>query len=292
MTRDRWTQPARVACGLLFLAMVPIGAAKAEDLPSAALPAELSRVLTDYETAWQRRDARALSELFAEDGFVLPRDAPPARGRANIEAHYRGQGGPLSLRALHFAMEGSTGFIIGGYASGRAEPDIGKFTLTLRRANDGRWLIVSDMDSGNSPPRRSLSPALVAVSVRELAPMLAWYRDTLGYAVKAEQAWPEHHVKTAIVSREGFDVELIERQGSIPLTRCLPSPGDVVLVNGFKKLALSVPDLDGWYSALKERRVTFVYPDIRTTGLGERYVMVEDPEGNVLQFFDEATRRH
>ena len=27
--------------------------------------------------------------------------------------------------------------------------DIGKFTLTLRKNQDGRWLIVSDMDSPN-----------------------------------------------------------------------------------------------------------------------------------------------
>jgi len=26
---------------------------------------------------------------------------------------------------------------------------IGKFTLTLRKSADGRWLIMSDMDSGN-----------------------------------------------------------------------------------------------------------------------------------------------
>jgi ketosteroid isomerase-like protein len=31
--------------------------------------------------------------------------------------------------------------------------DVGKFTLTLRKGADGRWLIVSDMDNGNRPSR-------------------------------------------------------------------------------------------------------------------------------------------
>ncbi len=121
--------------------------------PSVELPPALARVLTDYEAAWGKRDARALAALFAEDGFVLSSGVPPVRGRARIAAHYRGRGGPLALRALAYATEGSVGYIIGGFARRHGDPDIGKFTLTLRRVADGRWLIMSDMDNGNSRPR-------------------------------------------------------------------------------------------------------------------------------------------
>jgi ketosteroid isomerase-like protein len=127
-------------------------AVAADDLRGVALPEALDRVLTDYETAWQSRDASALAALFAEDGFVLSNGVPAVRGRAAIEKHYAGQGGPLSLRAFAFATEGATGYIIGGFARRKGEPDIGKFTLTLRRDASGRWLIVSDMDNGNSRP--------------------------------------------------------------------------------------------------------------------------------------------
>ena len=121
--------------------------------PSVELPPALARVLTDYEVAWGNKDASALAALFAEDGFVLSSGVPPVRGRARIAAHYRGRGGPLALRALAYATEGSVGYIIGGFARRRGDPDIGKFTLTLRRDADGRWLIMSDMDNGNSRPR-------------------------------------------------------------------------------------------------------------------------------------------
>ena len=123
--------------------------------PTISLPPELARVLTDYETAWQNRDAAALARLFAEDGFVLPNGAPPVRGRAAIERQYAGSGGPLALRAFAFAADGATGYILGGYAGRKGEPDDGKFTLTLRRDAGGRWLIVSDMDNSNRrpPPR-------------------------------------------------------------------------------------------------------------------------------------------
>ena len=122
-------------------------------LPSVTLPAPLARVLTDYEEAWARKDAAALAVLFAEDGFVLSSGAPPVRGRAAIERHYAGQGGPLALRALAYSTQGSIGFIIGGFARVKGEPDIGKFTLTLVKDAGGRWLIQSDMDNGNARSR-------------------------------------------------------------------------------------------------------------------------------------------
>ncbi len=117
---------------------------------SVALPPKLTRVLTDYEAGWKAGDATALSRLFAEDGFVLPEGRAPVRGRSAIQKLYAGPGSPLSLRAFAYAMHGDVGYIIGGYSSESGKPDEGKFTLTLRKGRDGRWLIVSDMDNSNS----------------------------------------------------------------------------------------------------------------------------------------------
>lgn len=121
--------------------------------PSVKLPPELARVLTDYETSWRKGDAPALAQLFDENGFVLSSGRPPVRGRAAIQKAYTGPGGPLVLRAIAFATEGQIGYIIGGFARQAGDPDIGKFTLTLHRAGDGRWLIMSDMDNSNGPSR-------------------------------------------------------------------------------------------------------------------------------------------
>lgn len=118
--------------------------------PSVELPEDLARVLTDYETAWLRGDETALAQLFTEDGFVLSPRTPPVRGRGRIKEHYAGDGSTLLLRAIAYATEGSVGYIIGGYRY-RDGPDVGTFTLTLRRAPDGRWLIFSDMDNSNRP---------------------------------------------------------------------------------------------------------------------------------------------
>ena len=122
-----------------------------------ALPAELDRVLRDYERAWRVGDAAALAALFVSDGFILQPGRAPVRGRTAIQAAYRGQGGgPLRLWALGYAADGAVGYIVGAYGYGDALTAQGKFTLTLRRAPDGRWMIFSDMD--NEGPRQRTTP--------------------------------------------------------------------------------------------------------------------------------------
>jgi ketosteroid isomerase-like protein len=116
--------------------------------PSVELPPELARVLTDYEVAWRNKDENALADLFAEDGFVLSGGTPPVRGRSAIKQQYKDAGGALSLRALAWSTDGDTGYIIGAFSRAKGEKDVGKFTLTLVEEN-GRWLIMSDMDNSN-----------------------------------------------------------------------------------------------------------------------------------------------
>lgn len=116
------------------------------------LPADLARVLRDYERHFLAGDAAALASLFTEDGWVLSPGRPPRRGRAAIADHYRDSRGPLKLRALAFEADARVGYIVGGWRLGEATEDEGKFTLTLRRM-DGRWLIASDMDNRNAPDR-------------------------------------------------------------------------------------------------------------------------------------------
>ena len=134
--------------------------AKSPELSSVALPPELDRVLRDYERAWRAGDAGAIASLFAEDGILLQSSRPPIRGRAAIQANYHGQkGSPLRLRAFAFTSGDSIAYILGGYTYGNKQGDIGKFTLTLRRAPGESWLIYSDMDNMNTEPLQQSSPS-------------------------------------------------------------------------------------------------------------------------------------
>jgi ketosteroid isomerase-like protein len=148
--------PARVAAlvrrSALFVCLLAAGVPDLraqEPLPSVALPPELDRVLRDYERAWSARDMEAVAALFAGDAVAMKRGQPPARGREAVADAYRGQGGPLYLRALDYSYADSVGFIIGAYRGREDGPDDGKFVLALRRRADGMWMIVVDMDNSN-----------------------------------------------------------------------------------------------------------------------------------------------
>lgn len=142
----------------LFMAMAP-AATWAQALPTVDLPPDIGRVLADYSRAWAANDAEALSRLFAPDGMALPNGQPPARGAESIRKVYsQGAGVPLALRAMAFATSGDLAYVIGGFGPAADKPDFGKFTLVLRRAAEGRWLIVSDMDNSNVPVQ-PVSPA-------------------------------------------------------------------------------------------------------------------------------------
>ena len=114
--------------------------------PSVELPDELDRVLRDYEAHWGAGEADALAELFVEEGLIVR--GGWIRGRDAIRRAYQTASGPLRLRAIEFAADGSVGYIVGAYGYGDEQPveDRGLFVLTLQRGASGRWLIVSDMD--------------------------------------------------------------------------------------------------------------------------------------------------
>jgi len=73
------------------------------------------------------------------------------RGREAIEAQYaKTSGGNLRLRALAYSTADTVGYIIGAYRYDRAESDVGKFILALKRERGGPWLIAADIDNGNT----------------------------------------------------------------------------------------------------------------------------------------------
>ena len=114
-------------------------------LPSMDLPAELDKILRNYETAWAAGNPEALAQLFAEDGFVLSGGKQPIRGRADIRNHYSNASGLLLLRAFAYEIGENLGYIFGAYTYAEGT-DQGKFVLTLKKVGE-EWLITSDQDN-------------------------------------------------------------------------------------------------------------------------------------------------
>jgi ketosteroid isomerase-like protein len=130
----------------------PSQRAAPDPLPSVELPAELDRVLRDYERHWRAGEAEALVALFTGDGFVARRGGW-VRGREALREGLQGTSSDLRLRAVAYAADGDVGYIVGAYGYGDQPgiPDRGMFVLALRRDGEGRWLIAADLDGAIRP---------------------------------------------------------------------------------------------------------------------------------------------
>jgi uncharacterized protein (TIGR02246 family) len=146
----------QLSVALLSIALLPAAVraqtpAEPPPLPSITLPAELNRVLRDYERLWRAGDEAGLAAIFTEDGFV-PGRTGWWRGRDAIRGAYQTASGELNLRALAYATSDTVGYIIGAfrYGTDASAADNGKFVLALRRATrTSPWLIAADLDSAN-----------------------------------------------------------------------------------------------------------------------------------------------
>jgi len=113
--------------------------------PFTADEVEVAKVLTEYQEAYNRRDAAALADLFAEDGRLLPPNRKMVVGKEAIFRFWRERlGAELSLKTLERRVGGDVAFVIGTYFL-RGAADTGKFTVCLKRDRDGPWRIASDM---------------------------------------------------------------------------------------------------------------------------------------------------
>ncbi len=123
-----------------------------DPLPTVELPPALARVLLEYEQHWRAGDAEALVGLFTEDGFVA-RHGGWIRGREGLREALRRTSSDLRLRAVEYAVDGNVGYVIGAYGYGDQPgiPDRGMFILTLRKGQDGRWLVAADLDGAIRP---------------------------------------------------------------------------------------------------------------------------------------------
>ena len=142
-------------CLSLLLSTVVIGAPAAAggqaqqppaQLPSITLPPELDRVLREYEVAWRSGDAPALAQLFADRRVVMTNSGRAVMGRDAVRQMYSGGSGPLTLRAMAYAVDDTVAHIIGAYRVRPGEEDSGTFVLALVRPPGGKWLITADMD--------------------------------------------------------------------------------------------------------------------------------------------------
>ena len=159
------------------------------------------------------------------------------------------------------------------------------------RANPGVATASGPLDEKPDRDRAvaSAHPYLVSASVANLDTAVRWYTEVLGFREVRRLNLPEHALRISFVELSGFRLELIESKGSVSLSSIqskFPEVSDRAKVQGFGKLAFTVASIETLATWLKSQKVSFVRDVTLDQETGEKWLIIEDMDGNWLQFFE------
>jgi catechol 2,3-dioxygenase-like lactoylglutathione lyase family enzyme len=136
------------------------------------------------------------------------------------------------------------------------------------------------------PVFRAVDGAFGAITVPDLDASANWYAEKLGLrVVKNHVLRADYKAAVTILQGNGFAVELIWLDDSVPLSSIDPKLKGPQNVHGLLKAGLFVNDLDDTLSALKSRNVTMAFQMFYDKSMDCRTFAIRDNNGNILQFF-------
>jgi catechol 2,3-dioxygenase-like lactoylglutathione lyase family enzyme len=133
-------------------------------------------------------------------------------------------------------------------------------------------------------PPRGLRPYLVAVSVASLEESTAWYQRVLGLRIVEKKDFPQQGLKIAFLESQGFRLELVDLKGSVSAGSCADVSNPAAL-RGFGKYAFQVDALEDVVVSLQKSGVAILHDFRKSATAGDQSVIIKDPDGNWLQFF-------
>lgn len=146
-----------------------------------------------------------------------------------------------------------------------------------------------DLKSETQEPLATVRPYLVSLSVANLDVSVRWYCEMLGFRETRRLNTLAASLRISFLELNGFRLELIEFKDSVSLAAIrskFPVVDDRARVQGFGKLAFAVTSVGELAASLKSKKVKFARDVTKDKDTGERWFIIEDVDGNWLQFFE------
>jgi methylmalonyl-CoA/ethylmalonyl-CoA epimerase len=135
----------------------------------------------------------------------------------------------------------------------------------------------------------NLRPHHVGISVSDMQRSLDWYRNILGFHLRASTSIEESDLKIAYISNGVFEIELFERRGSWRIPTRDTDVLESFTAQGYKHFAFEVKDVDATWSTLQSKDLDLVSEPTTNTDLGVRYCFIRDPDGILIEFLTRIT---
>lgn len=219
--------------------------------------------------------------VFARAGDLDPRAADPDLREGIVKLSFR----TADIRSLTGTLrQKGAAFLV----DVTRDPSFGD-TFNLFKDPDGNIL---QLFQPPAPRARRLGnrlqPGLFALIVADLDASVAWYTRHLGFRVERRVESAEAGVRVAFLDLDGFTLELISKRGSVSLKALEKASKPPRPVRGYLKLGFLARDLGRWAHRFEAAGIALKVPITLDKPTGTRYFLVEDNEGNCLQFFEKV----
>jgi len=151
-------------------------------------------------------------------------------------------------------------------------------TISNARILDSQSVIDSDS---------TFRPYLIAIVVVNVENTAAWYKDKLNFDIIRKMEFPEYDSLKIIHMKFGeVELELIQKKTSFTIKKYVPDYNGFANapLQGIAKIAFYIHDVNTLANKLKSMDVKFLVKPYDDKDFGVRSFIIEDIDGNILQF--------
>lgn len=132
----------------------------------------------------------------------------------------------------------------------------------------------------------SPQPYFTALMVQNIDTSTQWYSSVLGFEVINQTAMESIGLRQANLTLDGALLELIEIPTAIEKQKVFAQFEGKKYVQGIFKIGFKVANLDAFVTYLRSKNVDFHGEIVRDDKLNMRMIIIKDPDGNYIQFFE------
>jgi catechol 2,3-dioxygenase-like lactoylglutathione lyase family enzyme len=133
--------------------------------------------------------------------------------------------------------------------------------------------------------QKEFKPVRLGIIVKNVDSSSLWYQNTLGFKEYKRLQFPAYDsMKIAYLQKSGFEVELVQQQNTVSAEELKKNFDKAKTpLRGMVKLAFKVTKLSALYNEVRGKAKVLL-PITNDKELNVDFFMIEDPDGNLLQF--------
>ena len=128
-----------------------------------------------------------------------------------------------------------------------------------------------------------VDPYFSALIVKNIDSSANWYRSVLGLKTRSLPGTSQG-IKVAILESPQIIIEIIENSAWLDPNEVLKGKPEGTRLHGYFKMGFKVTSMDSFIEYLNKLNITI--PRIYKDDSGKRNFLIEDPDKNLVQFFE------